>query len=104
MSSSDILAPIAAEMSIGGIGGFVVGYALKKIAKLLVILLGIGFLVFEYFAYKGIISVDYSALTQWAEGLVGKASGLQAVVAEIIAHLPFGLTFITGFILGLKMG
>ncbi|MGQ9679586.1 MAG: FUN14 domain-containing protein [Candidatus Bathyarchaeia archaeon] len=104
MSSSDILTPIAAEMSIGGIGGFVVGYALKKIAKLLVVLLGIGFLILEYFAYKGIISVDYSALTEWAKRFMGDASWIQAVVVEIVAHLPFGLTFFTGFLLGLKMG
>jgi len=104
MASTDFVSPLVAEIGIGGIGGFIVGYALKKIAKILVVLLGLGFLILQYLAYQGIININYSALTDWAEGLVGQASGLQGVLVVLIAHIPFGATFAVGFALGLKMG
>ena len=104
MASTDFVSPLVAEIGIGGIGGFIVGYALKKIAKILVVLLGLGFLILQYLAYQGIININYSALTDWAKGLVGQASGFQGVLVALIAHIPFGATFAVGFALGLKMG
>jgi uncharacterized membrane protein (Fun14 family) len=104
MSATDLLTPIIGEVGIGGVGGFVVGYALKKLAKLLVILLALGFIVLEYLAYIGVISIDYTALYNWALGLTGQASGLWGIVTTLVAHIPFGASFAAGFFVGLKMG
>ena len=88
----------------GGIGGFLVGYALKKIAKLVALVVGLGFVGLQYLVYKGFITIDYSAMQSWAANLVGEASGAQTWVTDFVAHIPFGAAFAGGIYLGLKKG
>jgi len=102
--STDILTPIIWEVGIGGIGGFVVGYALKKLAKLVVLILGLGFILLEYLAYLGIISINFAALQEWASGLVAPAGALSGFLIQFLANLPFGASFALGFYAGLKKG
>lgn len=101
---SNILTPLAGEIGIGGVGGFLSGWALKKAAKMVAIILGVAFLGLQYLAYKGIIAIDYSALTTWANELLGQASGVQNLLTDFIVHAPFGAAFIGGFYLGLQKG
>lgn len=101
---SNILTPLAGEIGIGGIGGFLSGWALKKAAKMLAIILGVAFLGLQYLAYRGVIAIDYSALTTWANELLGQASGVQSLLTDFIVHAPFGAAFIGGFYLGLQKG
>ena len=101
---ADIITPLIGELGIGGIGGFLVGWALKKVAKLVAIIIGLGFLGLQYLSYKGIITIDYSALVKIANDLVGKASGAQGLLTDLIVHLPFGAAFIGGLYLGLQKG
>ncbi len=100
----EIITPILTQLGIGGIAGLCVGFALKKIGKLLAILLGIAFLFLQYLAYVGIISINYSALEEWAKGMVGQASAFEGVLTAIIANLPWTASFLVGFALGFKMG
>jgi len=104
MSSTDILTPMISELGIGGIGGFVVGYALKKIAKIVAIILGIGFVGLQYLAYKDFITINYPALKEWMVNITGQTAGLQSLAADFVAHIPFGASFGVGFYLGLKKG
>jgi uncharacterized membrane protein (Fun14 family) len=101
---SNILTPLAGEIGIGGVGGFLSGWALKKAAKMVAIILGVAFLGLQYLAYKGVIAIDYSALTTWANELLGQASGVQNLLTDFIVHAPFGAAFIGGFYLGLQKG
>jgi uncharacterized membrane protein (Fun14 family) len=101
---SDLLTPIIGEVGIGGVGGFIVGYTLKKLAKIVVFILGMGFILFEYLAYKGIISINYAALQDWATGLIGSTGGISDFLVHILANIPFGASFSLGFYVGLKKG
>ncbi len=101
---SNILTPLAGEIGLGGVGGFLSGWALKKAAKMMAIVLGVAFLGLQYLAYKGVIAIDYSALTTWANELLGQASGVQNLLTDFIVHAPFGAAFIGGFYLGLQRG
>lgn len=103
-SSSDLLTPLVGELGVGGVGGFLVGYAMKKIAKLVAMVLGIGFVGLQYLAYKGFIIIDYSAMRTWATNVVGGMEGAQNWVADFVAHAPFGAAFVGGFYFGLKKG
>jgi len=38
---SEVLTPVVYELGLGTVGGFVVGFALKKIAKIFLIVIGI---------------------------------------------------------------
>ena len=101
---SNLLTPLAGEVGIGGIGGFLVGYAAKKAAKMLAVLIGITFLGLQYLAYENIIAIDYLALQNFANELVGQAAGTQSILTDLIVHAPFGASFVGGVYLGLQKG
>jgi len=103
-SLSNILTPLAGEIGLGGIGGFLTGWAFKKIAKIVAVLIGVAFLGLQYLAYENIIQIDYVALQDWANNLAGQAAGTQTIVTDFIVHAPFGAAFIGGFYLGLQKG
>ncbi|MGD2201760.1 MAG: FUN14 domain-containing protein [Candidatus Bathyarchaeota archaeon] len=104
LSLSNILTPLVGELGIGGIGGFLVGYAIKKAAKIIAIVIGLFFLSLQYMAYENIISIDYDALGAFANELLGQTSGVQTWVTNFIVHAPFGAAFIGGFYLGVQKG
>jgi len=104
LSLSNILTPMVSEIGIGGVGGFVVGYAVKKVAKIVAIAIGLGFVALQYLAYKNVITIDYASLRDWMLNLVGQTTELQPLVTDIIVHIPFGAAFAGGFYLGLKKG
>lgn len=104
LSLSNLLTPIIGEIGIGGIGGFLAGWALKKVAKLVAIIIGIGFLGLQYLAFKDIIKINYGALQNYVTELVGDARGIQRLLTDFIVHAPFGAAFIGGFYLGLQRG
>ncbi len=100
----DLTTPIVTQLGIGGIGGFLVGYALKKVAKIFAILLGLAILAGLYLAQVGVISVNYDRLTSAVSGalpLLGKAGDL---LVHLTANLPFAGAFIGGLVFGLKKG
>lgn len=98
----EILTPLAGEVGIGAVGGFLVGYALKKIAKILAVILGLGFLLLQYLAYKGIIVINYDALQDWVLHLLGLTEGTQSVLVDALSHVPFGASFAFGLYMGFK--
>ena len=99
-----IVTPIVYQLGAGGITGFVAGYAIKKITKLILIVIGIFVIVLLYLGYTGIINVNYNKLAEAVAGLVGKAGGASSLLVAIIAHLPFAGSFLAGFFIGWKMG
>jgi len=101
---SEIVAPIVYQLGIGGVAGFVAGYAIKKITKLILIVIGFFVMVLIYLGYTGIINVNYGKLADAVSGLVGKAGGATSVLVAIVAHLPFAGSFIAAFFIGWKMG
>lgn len=77
---------------------------MKKAAKIIAIIIGLAFVGIQYLAYKGIIAINYSALTTWINELVGQTSGIQSLLTGFILHAPFGAAFVGGFYLGLQKG
>ena len=104
LSLSNILTPLAGEIGIGGIGGLLAGWALKKAAKMVAVIIGLAFLGLQYLAYENIIQINYAALQDWANSLAGQAAGTQSLITDFFAHLPFGAAFIGGFYLGFQKG
>jgi len=95
---------MVSEIGIGGVGGFVVGYALKKLAKFVALALGLGFVALQYLSYKGFVVIDYTALRDWVLNMMGQTTQLQGLITDIILHIPFGASFGLGFYLGFKKG
>lgn len=100
----NIFTPLTGSIGIGGVGGFLVGYAMKKLMKLLAIIIGVFTIILIYLASKNIIMIDYSALNEWAKGLVSSFGGSNIVLTPVVTHLPFVGSFIAGFAIGFKKG
>jgi uncharacterized membrane protein (Fun14 family) len=86
---SDIITPVIYQLGLGGVGGFIVGFALKKITKLFIVINGLFVLALLYLSVNGVININYNALwTTIANGL-GLAGQAVSWVVGIISVLPF---------------
>jgi len=101
---SEIFPSLGYQLGIGGIGGFIVGYALKKLSKLIVIVLGLFIAALLYLGVRGIISINYDALWNALANSLGMAESAFSWIVGVISLLPFAGSFIVGFLLGLKLG
>ncbi len=50
ISLSDLWTPLVGEIGMGGVGGFLVGFAVKKAAKIIAVIIGLFFLSLQYLA------------------------------------------------------
>jgi len=98
------LTPLTYQLGVGGIGGFIAGYALKKLMKIVAVIIGLIILLLVYLGYRGIITINYEALGGSVSGALGLTGQAAEIVSPIIAHLPFAGAFGLGFFLGFKMG
>ena len=101
---SEIITPVVYQLGLGAIGGFVVGFALKKLSKLFFVLIGILVVVLLYLGINGIISVNYGALWTAIANALGVAGGAASWLVGLISVLPFVGSFGAGFVLGFMIG
>ena len=101
---SEIFPSLGYQLGIGGIGGFIVGYAFKKMSKLIVIVLGLFIAALLYLGVQGIISINYGALWSALANALGMAGSAFSWIVGVISLLPFAGSFIVGFLLGFKLG
>jgi uncharacterized membrane protein (Fun14 family) len=101
---SEIISPLAYQLGLGGIGGFIVGFAVKKLSKLIAILIGLFIIALIYLGTQGIISINYGALWEKLEGVIGSAGQALSWLISLISIIPFMGSFVVGFLLGFKLG
>jgi len=101
---SEIITPLVYQLGLGAIGGFVVGFALKKLSKLFLVLIGILVVVLLYLGINGIISINYGALWTAIANALGVAGGAASWLVGLISVLPFVGSFGAGFVLGFMIG
>ena len=101
---SEIVAPLVYQFGLGGVGGFVVGFALKKIAKIFLVVIGIFIAVLLYLAASDIISINFGALWSAVGDWLGGAGVAASWLVGLIALIPFIGSFALGFFLGFKLG
>jgi len=101
---SAVLPSVVYQLGVGGLGGFIVGYAIKKISKLIIVLMGLFIIFLLYLGTRGIISVNYGELWGALASLLGFAGQAAAWLVGLISLLPFMGSFLAGFLLGFKLG
>jgi uncharacterized membrane protein (Fun14 family) len=101
---SEIITPVVYQLGLGAVGGFIVGFALKKIAKLFIVLIGVFVVALLYLSINGVISINYSALWNTIVSWLGGAGKAASWLVGLISIIPFMGSFIVGFLLGLKIG
>ncbi len=98
---SQILTPFIYQMSAGVASGFLVGYAIKKVLKILMIIFGFFFIAVSYLGLSGILNINYDKLVSATSGLFTQASG---VLSTTMGSLPFTSTFLAGLGIGIMKG
>ena len=93
---------LAVEAGGGAVLGGVIGFAAKKIAKLLAVIIGVQLVVFRYLESQGILIVDWDALSG---GLVTASERADPSYLEsLISTLSVGAGFTAGFLIGFHRG
>ncbi|SEV95497.1 FUN14 domain-containing protein [Natrinema salifodinae] len=92
------------EFGGGAAIGAVMGFAAKKIAKLLAVLVGVQLMLFRYLESQGIVIVDWDRLSA---GLVQTGDRAQNVadvhwLESLLSTLSIGAGFTGGFLVGFK--
>ena len=102
---NDVVSTLLMEVGFPAGLGFIIGYTLKKIAKIALAIFGIFLLALYYLQMKGIVTINTDKLTGSLKNIT--TSGLQQFGTlldfMISGILPAG-SFVAGFALGLKKG
>ncbi len=98
---SQTLTPFIYEMGTGVAGGFLVGYTIKKVLKILMTILALFFVAISYLGFSGILNINYDKLASAISGLSIQASEF---FSTNIGVLPFASTFLAGLTFGMMKG
>lgn len=99
---SEVVIPLVYEITVGGFGGYLLGYALKRVTKFVALLIAIIILAVVYLAYSGLLNINFTgfatevknALTYLGQGFVG--------IAPFLANLPLIGSFFVGLLIAYK--
>ncbi len=104
---ADLISLMATQIGFGGLIGFVVGFAIKKLIKLLLVAAGLFFLGLQLLAYEGYITINWQkfefSIADLAHKLPEFAAG-NPLSTFLVFGMPFGASFVLGLLLGLKKG
>jgi len=94
------------EFGSGAVIGGIIGFAAKKLAKVIAIIVGLELALFKFLESRGILQVDWGRLTG---GLAGGATDAAAGtppdwVMSILSTLSISAGFTGGFLLGFRRG
>lgn len=107
---------LATSVGIGGFMGFLMGYAIKKILKIIIIVAGLLVGILYYFQYNGLITLDWSKLEAALSNAMTNASGFDLNtpflpgISDQIMHslsnsgIPLTGGFAAGFAFGFSKG
>jgi uncharacterized membrane protein (Fun14 family) len=95
---------LGVEAGSGAVIGGLIGFAAKKVAKIIAVLVGLELALFKFLESRGILTVDWERLTA---GILGAgqdaASGTPpSWVETILSTLSISAGFTAGFFLGWK--
>lgn len=99
--------PLLSQLGVGGIAGFSVGYAVTKVGKGFALLLGLVFVVVQWLAFQGFLTVHWSEVEARLDPLLGSDSlaelwrGLLAVLTH---NVLFAGAFVPALLLGMRRG
>ncbi len=101
---SELLPSLGFQIGAGGVGGFIVGYVVKKISKLVALVIGLFIIALIYLSTQGILNINYDALWNALSNGLGMAGSAFSWLISVISLLPFVGSLVAGFLLGFKLG
>jgi len=88
-------------VGIGGVAGFLTGFALKKVMKIVMALIGAYLLSLFWLQQKGVITINTDRLFNITGDLT---SQIVSISQKVIGILPGTGAFLAGFYLGFQKG
>jgi uncharacterized membrane protein (Fun14 family) len=123
MNAIESFGPAAATMSGGFVAGILIGYALKKVIKLVAVIAGLFLAGLAYLQYQQIANINWNKLQQISEGAITTLSNLTmqipginsssdvhaaATSSSLLAMISFGIpltgSMSAGFTIGFLKG
>ena len=100
------LSSLGLEMGTGAVIGGVMGFAAKKVAKLVAVLVGLELALFKFFESRGILTVDWEKLSAGflRAGEAATASTPPSWLQTILSTFSISGGFAGGFMLGFRKG
>jgi uncharacterized membrane protein (Fun14 family) len=97
---------MSAIVSLGTLGatGFLVGYAIKKLVKLFLFLIGLFLMALVGLEYMGVIKIYYDKLGEALVNTIASLQGFLPKILPVLSGLFYSLSFGAGFLLGLMKG
>lgn len=99
--------PWVQQIGFGAVAGFVAGYALKKVGKLVALAIGVLFIVIQLLAWWGFLSVNWGVVQDTVDPLLESDSLGQAwrgLVTVLTYNIPFAAAFVPALVLGIRRG
>ncbi|QLH82859.1 FUN14 domain-containing protein [Halosimplex pelagicum] len=104
------LQQIGLELGSGAVIGGLIGFAAKKVAKIIAILVGVELALFKFLESQGILVVDWerlsAGLVNASSAATDAATGSQppGIVVSLLSVIPVSAGFAGGFLVGFKKG
>lgn len=95
------------EFGTGGVIGLLIGFAAKKIAKIIAIIVGLELALFKFLETKGILVVNWDKIGAnflMAGDTATETSLMTEWIQPILSTLSVGAGFTGGFMLGFRKG
>lgn len=107
MPSLESVAPYLQQLSFGALAGFVAGYALKKVGRMVALILGLLFVVLQILAYYGLVTINWIEVQERVNPFLESESlnrTWQGLLNIMLYNVTFAAAFIPGFIWGIRKG
>jgi len=100
------LQQLGLELGSGAVVGGIIGFAAKKVAKIVAIIIGLELALFKFLETRGVLEVNWGKITGAASNATDTATGTETPswITSILSTLPVGAGFTGGFLLGFKRG
>jgi len=96
------------EVGGGAMIGGIIGYAAKKVAKIIAVIVGLELALFKFLETRGVLQVDWDAISGGAKNATasaGEAGGDGAsLLSSLLSAVPVSTGFTGGFLVGFKKG
>jgi uncharacterized membrane protein (Fun14 family) len=91
------LTSTATSAGLGGISGFLIGYAIKKVVRILLVIVGLVFVAFVFLEYQKLISVNWNKIQTTTIAALGNITSGQLLTNSGIPGTNHLATSMTSF-------
>jgi len=92
------------QLGSGGVVGALIGFFAKKVAKVIAFLVGVELALFAFLESRGILSVDWNALSAGLIDAGEVATGQASWLMTLLSTMSVSAGFTGGFLLGFRRG